>query len=58
MKTSQMNKLILLIEAVLIIITLATGGKAVIGMCCYWAVVAVYHLTDFIFGKIEDGKGK
>ena len=59
MKAEQTNRLVLCIEAVLIILTLATGGKAITGMICYWSLVAFYHLTDFIYtewGKKDGGK--
>ena len=59
MSSKQMNRLFLMIEAVLIVISLATGGKAVIGMICYWSIVAVNNLTDYLIGRSEeDGKGK
>ena len=51
LSSEQVNRLVLCIEAVLIIITIATGGKALVGMICYWSLVAFYHLTDFIFEK-------
>lgn len=55
MKNKQLQHIILMVEALLIILTLATGGKAVIGMICYWSIVAVNHLTDFLIGRREDG---
>ena len=59
MSSKQFNRLVLMIEAVLIIITLATGGKAIVGMICYWTLVAVNHLFDFLNGRYEDdGKDK
>lgn len=58
MKRNTMESLILMIEAVLIIITLATGGSAIIGMICYWAIVAINHLTDFIIRRIEEKEEK
>ena len=58
MNSNQFRHLILCIEAALIILSLAVGGKAVIGMICYWTVAALFHLTDFLTGRIEDGKGK
>ena len=53
--SKEVNLLVLAIEAVLIIVTLATGGKAVVGMCCYWGLVAFYHLTDFLFERYGHG---
>lgn len=55
MSSKQMNRLILCIEAALIIGALAIGGQAVVGMICYWSIVAVYHLTDFLIGRKDDG---
>ena len=58
MKRNTLQSLILTIEAILIIITLAAGGNAVVGMICYWSVVAVNHLTDFIVRRIEEKEEK
>ena len=57
MKTgrSMSTKIILMVEALLIILTLASGGKAVIGMICYWFLVAVNHLTEYLIGRRDDG---
>ena len=55
MDTKQTDRLVLMIEAVLIVISLAVGGKAIIGMICYWVLVAVYHLSDFLMGRRWDG---
>lgn len=52
--SKTVQSLVLAVEAALVILGLATTGKAAIGMACYWAVVAVDHLTDFIFHWRED----
>ena len=54
MKRNTLCSLILAIEAVLIIIALASGRTALVSMACYWAVVALNHLTDFIIRWIEE----
>ena len=56
MSTKQINRLILMAEAILIIISLVATGKAMVGMICYWSIVAANHLTDFLIGRHEDGK--
>ena len=58
MNSKQFNRLILMTEAILIIISLAVSGKAMVGMICYWAIVAVNHLTEFLIGRREDGRDK
>ena len=50
-KTIQ--SLLLMLEAFLVLLSLATGAPSIVGMTCYWALVAVYHLADFM-GKLED----
>lgn len=47
-----------MLEAILIVIDLALYGKALVGMLCYWSIVALYHLTDIILGRKNDGRGK
>ena len=54
----SVQSLILTIEAALIILSLATTGKALVGMICYWSIVAVNHLTEFIILRLEDRDGK
>ena len=47
----RLQRLILCLEAVLIILSLATGSNAKVGMACYWAIIAVYHLTEFLSAR-------
>lgn len=54
-KLKQFDKKMLMIEAVLIVISLAIGGNARIGMICYWCIVALYHLTEIVLKK-RDGE--
>ena len=54
----SVQSLILTVEAALIILSLATTGKALVGMICYWSIVAVNHLTDFLMSRVEDRDGK
>ena len=53
----RLQRLILCMEAVLIILSLATGSSAKVGMACYWAIIAVYHLTEFLsYRRNDSGK--
>ena len=54
----RFDKICLMAEAILIVIDLAVFGKAKVGMLCYWSIVALYHLTDIILGRKDDGRGK
>ena len=47
-----------MLEAILIVIDLVLFGKARVGMACYWSIVVLYHLTDIIRGRKNDGRGK
>ena len=58
METKRFEKIMLMLEAILIVIDLAIYGKALVGMLCYWSIVALYHLTDIILGRKNDGRGK
>ena len=58
MGCKQFDKICLMAEAIMIVIGLAVVGKAKVGMLCYWSIVALYHLTDIILGRKDDGKGK
>ena len=51
MSKDTFDRLILMLEAILIIVDLAISGNARVGMICYWAIVALYHLTDIIQDK-------
>ena len=53
--TRQFDRLMLMLEAILIVIDLAVFDKAKVGMLCYWSIVALYHLTDVILGRKGDG---
>lgn len=50
MNIKQIDSLLLMLEAILIIADLAIFGSAKVGMTCYWAIVAIYHLTDVVQG--------
>lgn len=54
MNRKTLQSLILSIEAVLIIVALATGARTTVGMICYWSIAALNHLTDFIIRWIEE----
>ena len=51
------ESMVLAIEALLVILSLAIERNALVGMICYWTIVAVYHLTDFLNTKPEDRDG-
>ena len=54
MNRKTLNSLILTIEALLIIVAIATGFRTTVGMICYWSIVALNHLTDFIIQSVEE----
>ena len=56
LKPNTVRNFILMIEAILIFIDLIFGGDIKIGMGCYWFLIAVYHLTDYLAGYLTDGK--
>ena len=58
MDCKQFDRIMLMVEAILIIIDLAVYGKALVGMICYWSIVVLYHLTDLLLGRNEDGKSR
>jgi len=55
MDCKQFDKICLMVEAILIVIDLAVFGRAKVGMICYWSIIALYHLTDFLIGRKENG---
>ena len=55
MDCKQFDRIMLMVEAILIIIDLAVYGKALVGMICYWSIVILYHLTDIILWRKKDG---
>ena len=58
MNRKTLQSLILAIEAVVIITALATGARTTVGLICYWSIVALNHLTDFIICLIEEREEK
>ncbi|MBQ1492171.1 MAG: hypothetical protein IIZ39_09425 [Blautia sp.] len=56
MDCKRFDRICLMLEAILIVIDLAIFGKARVGMICYWSIVALYHLTDIVQGRKNDGK--
>ena len=55
MPLKQFDRILLTLEAILIIISLAGYGQAVVGMICYWSAVVIYHLTDIILERKNNG---
>ena len=58
MVCKKFDRILLMAEAILIILDLVLYGKALVGMICYWAIVVLYHLTDLLLGRNEDGKSR
>lgn len=48
MDAKRIDKLLMMLSAILIIADLAIFGDAKAGVICYWAIVALYHLADLI----------
>lgn len=46
----SIRKLMLIVEAFLIIISILLGRGGEISMCCYWMLTAVYHAMDLLDG--------
>jgi len=51
MKTKNLMIVILVIEAALVLITLLRGGNAWLGIVCYWAVLLMKNISDYIDDK-------
>ena len=56
MKTQDILVLCLLVEAVLVLIGLILGYNVWIGIICYWAVLSMKNLLDYLDRR--DGCGK
>ncbi len=52
----QIDRIILMLEAILIVASLIMDKDTRVGMTCYWAAVSVYHLTDLIIGGKKDDR--
>jgi hypothetical protein len=53
MKTKNLLILILIVESALVLVTLLLGKNAWVGIVCYWAVLLMKNIFDYI-----DEKGK
>ena len=56
MDCKKFDRVLLMAEAILIILDLVLYGNALAGMICYWSIVVLYHLTDIVQGRKNDGK--
>ena len=56
MKSRDIISLCLLVEAVLVLIGLLLGHDVWIGIVCYWAVLSMKNLLDYLEGRHSHGK--
>ena len=54
MKTKNLMIIILIIESALVLITLLRGENAWFGIVCYWAVLLMKNISDYISEKRKD----
>ena len=54
MKTKRIMIIVLIMEATLVLITLLRGGNAWLGIVCYWAVLLMKNISDYIDEKRKD----
>ena len=51
MKTKNLMIVILIMEAALVLITLLKGGNAWFSIVCYWVVLLMKNISDYIDDK-------
>jgi hypothetical protein len=51
MKTKNLLILILIVESALVLVTLLLGKNAWVGIVCYWAVLLMKNILDYIDEK-------
>ncbi len=51
MKTKNLMILILIVESALVLVTLLLGKNAWLGIICYWAVLLMKNISDYIDEK-------
>lgn len=51
MKTNRIMIVVLIMEAALVLITLLRGGNAWVGIICYWVVLLMKNISDYIDDK-------
>jgi len=51
LKTKRIMIIVLIMEATLVLITLLRGGNAWLGIVCYWAVLLMKNISDYIDDK-------
>ena len=56
MKSRDIMALCLLLEAVLVLIGLLLGHDVWIGIVCYWAVLSMKNLLDYLDRRNSRGK--
>ena len=54
MKTKNLMVVMLIVESALVLITLLRGGNAWLGIVCYWAVLLMKNISDYIDEKRKD----
>ena len=53
-KRGPVESLLLALEALLVVIGLSLGSGAQMVMSCYWIIILVYHICEWIHGLEED----
>ncbi len=53
-KRGPVQSMILALEALLVIIGLSLGSGSQVCMSCYWVIILVYHVCEWINGVEKD----
>ena len=54
----DVQNIILAVESLLVLITICLGWNSRTGVGCYWAMIVIYHLTEYLWGILgRTGKG-
>ena len=51
MKVNNLMIVLLIMESALVLITLLRGGNAWLGIVCYWAILLMKNINDYIDDK-------
>ena len=57
-RRTLIQSVILALEALLIVVGIAADGGAKVCMACYWVVVLIYHIADYIDAMEEAREGR
>lgn len=49
----QLQRVLLTAEAALLACCAVTSSPTKLGMVCYWTMVAIYHLSDYLMSRRE-----